>query len=307
MGMQVSCKGISPGMTGMRVAVPSFMPRLASFGSIGFCALSASACTTLGPMPGVTGATVVPESRPGAEVQAAFVPGYFLSEATQEGKAGADNRFPSGTTLQQLSGFIEPGKLVHLPGLSVGGRYVSGGDGPGYFEPMLRYRAEVVDGLALGAVGYGTRASGSAEGASYSAIRGGVEASADFRVLPKSRWVEIHLTGGGSLTGLSAEGRYCQDENGFGRSCATSPSGIIEPANAAARIQGAYPTGFGGLALDFAKHSGGIFHGVRFVFLTAVGTMPSVRFGEAQPATMWTSWGLGLSVAMGLPEASEAH
>lgn len=227
------------------------------------------------------------------------MPGYFLSQATEERSTGADNRFPSGSTIPQLAGLFEPGELIGVPGLAVGGRYVDGHGGDGYFEPMLRYRRELLDGLSMGAVGYGTLAEGSAEGASYSAIRAGAEASVDYRLLPESRWVEIHLLGGGSLTGLSVEGRYCHDDEGFGRDCQLSTDGSFEPPTVSGHARGAYPTGFAGISLDFARHSGNIFHGARLAFLTAVGTMPALRYGEQQPARLWTSWGLSLSVGVG--------
>jgi hypothetical protein len=41
-------------------------------------------CTTLGPMPITTAQTPLPSPRPGVEVGAAVVPGYYLSDSVQK-------------------------------------------------------------------------------------------------------------------------------------------------------------------------------------------------------------------------------
>lgn len=237
-------------------------------------------------MPAVTGASVVPE-RAGVEVQAALAPGYFLSSAAKEEA--------HGSAVQQLSGFVEPGDMIGLPGLAIGARYVGGADDAPYLEPMVRYRLSLADALSIGAVGYGTHAKGSAAHASYEMTRGGVEASGDFRLTPESRWIEIHLLGGGSLTGLSAKGAYCQAATGYATSCED------RAADASARTGGLYPAAFGGIALDIAKHDG-VLHGMRALAIGAGGTMPHVRWGEQAAARTWFSWGIALSVGVGASE-----
>ena len=98
--------------------------------------------------------------------------------------------------------------------------------------PAARLSPQMVVGFTdsrvyrqLGAVAYGTHASGDSRRANYSATRGGAELMFDFRATPRSNWVEVHLFGGGSLTGLSAKGDYCVDQNGqFGIDCPDPPT-----------------------------------------------------------------------------------
>jgi hypothetical protein len=79
----------------------------------------------------------------------------------------------------QVSGMLEPGELIDLPGLSLGGRWVGGDDARGYGEPMLRYRRylDAQQRFALSGVAFGTHARGSDAGLSYSASRAGLEAT----------------------------------------------------------------------------------------------------------------------------------
>lgn len=245
------------------------------------------ACTTLGPMPAATGASVAPE-RAGVEVQGALAPGYFLSDTAKEEA--------HGSVIQQLSGFVEPGDTIGIPGLAFGGRYVGGADDSPYFEPMVRYRMRLAEPIAMGVVGYGTHAKGSAAHASYSMTRGGLEASTDLRVTPKSRWAEIHFLAGGGLTGLSARGAYCQGDHGYAASCDE------RLADTTARLRGAYPTGFFGVGLDIAKHHDSILHGLRALVMGAGGTMPHVHWAEQAAARTWFSWGVALGVGMGAAE-----
>jgi len=259
---------------------------------LAFCLLS-SACTSLGPIPGATGASVMPRPSPGFELQTGIVPGYYLSQATSSDDS-------EGAALVQTSAFLEPGKLIGLEGLALGARAVGGDDDRGHLEPMLRYRHGLTDYFAVGVVGFGTHAQGSHENASYSMTRGGLEAGVDLRAIPKNHFLEIHLLGGGSLTGLSATGRYCQSNDGYGTDCGENP------ANAKAHVAGAYPSAFAGIALDVANHLGPL-HGLRAQGLVAAGTMPSVRFGEQGSAKSWTSLGLTLSLALGAWETSRGE
>lgn len=128
--------------------------------------------------------------------------------------------------------------------------------------------------------------------------RGGLEAGFDLRAAPKNRYIEVHVLGGGSVTGLSAKGRYCQTQDGYGMAC----DGM--PPNVEAQVAGAYPSLFVGLALEVANRLG-FFHGLRVQTLAAAGTMPSIRYGEQRSATSWTSAGVGLAVAFGVPDRDE--
>ena len=252
--------------------------------------LGCGACTTLGPMPGMTVANPVPESRPGAEVQAAIVPGFYLSDTTQED--------PDRDEVSQLSGFFDPGDLWPLRGLSFGGRWVAGGDETGYFEPMIRYRRVLDDEarVSLAAVGFGTYASRSHEGASYEVARGGAELSTDIRVTPRNKWAELHLVGGASVTAIGGSGTYCMDtESGYGIDCGSD--GI---ANASPDILGAYPAAFVGVGVDLFRNPDIVFHHARLGGFIAGGTMPRIRFAELQDSpNSWFSWGANLTIAMG--------
>ncbi|MBN1948058.1 MAG: hypothetical protein JW797_20485 [Bradymonadales bacterium] len=248
------------------------------------------ACTTLGPMPGMTMANSVPEVRPGGEVGAAIVPGYYLSDSTGED--------PDRDQMSQLYGFFDPGYLWPLKGLSVGGRWVAGGDETGYFEPMLRYRTflDNEDRVALSAVGFGTYVDRSHQGASYSVVRAGAELATDIRLTPISRWAELHLLGGASLTVLSGDGSYCMDEeSGYGIDCTDDRT-----ANAEAELLGAYPSAFVGVNVQVARHLDILFHGLRVGGFIAGGTMPRIRFAEQQDSPeSWFTWGANASFDLG--------
>ena len=249
-----------------------------------------SGCTTLGPMPGMTVANVTPNEHAGLEAEAAFVPGFFLSETTEKD--------PDNEPIAQISGFFDPGDLLPVAGLSVGGRWIGGGDETGYFEPLLRYRMFIDDDerMALGIVGFGTYVSRTAEGASYSMGRGGLELSSDIRVTPYSHWLELHLVGGASLSVLGGEGHYCMNEDsGFGIDCTEGSTN-----NANAEILGAYPSAFVGINLTLARHLDIVFHGIRIGGYIAGGTMPRVRFAEVQDSPeSWFAGGASFGFGFG--------
>jgi len=248
-----------------------------------------TACTSLGPMPGVTGLNPIPEERPGVEAQLGYVPGFFLSDAVQ-----AD---PSGDVMLQFSGMFDPGSSLGAKGLSVGARYVSGHDGRGYFEPMMRYRRflDRERRVALQAVGFGTRASGQSDGASYEALRGGLELASDIRITPENRWVELHLTGGASMTGIRAKGNYCMNEAGYGETCKDGRQG-----EAKADTSDVYPALFVGAYLDGFRHRTWYLHTLRLGAYMAGGKMPRVRMGQETGVDgSWYSFGLNLIMGMG--------
>lgn len=253
-------------------------------------ALLSGGCTTLGPMPGMTVANPLPQSRIGGEVQIAVVPGYYLSEATQQ-------RVDAGGAMTQLGAWFEPGSLLEqAKGLGVGARFLS--EGGGQIEPMLRYRTWLDDQerIALAGVFYGTQASAEASGADYRMMRGGAELVVDVRVTPKNRWAELHLSGGASLTALSATGHYCMnDKTGYGRDC---DDGKPEPDMASVSFDGVLPSAFVGVSGDFFRGVP-VLQGVRLGTWLAGGTMPRFEFGERAHDQSWFSWGLNLELGIG--------
>lgn len=252
---------------------------------------SASGCTTLGPMPAMTGSTGAVERRAGVELQAAAVPGFYLSSTTQSQ--------PEQGGVCQLGVWLDSGELLSAPGLAVGGRMVSGGDDAAYPEPMLRYRSAIDDEerFTLGGAVFGTHASGGARSASYSATRVGGEVMANGRVTPKSHWLELHAFIGASALGLSADGRYCVGDDGTGVDCAEEGpiTNLVD-----GEFAGVYPAGFAGLGLDFARHLGLPLHGVRLDATVAGGMMPEIRSGEQTGRALWTNIGLGITLRGGV-------
>src|SRR5665647_2649801 len=104
--------------------------RILAFGSV-----LLTACTMLGPMPATTGVSALPAERPGGEVQAAVMPVFFLSDATQQDKAPprAD---------PQLSALFEPDRLFGTKGLILGLR-TWGEEGATPVEPMIGLRRKL--------------------------------------------------------------------------------------------------------------------------------------------------------------------
>jgi hypothetical protein len=243
-------------------------------------------------MPATTGLSAVPVGRPGLELQAAAVPGYFLSSAVEERAQGA--------AIGQLGLMFEPEKWLRTRGLSVGGRYVGNQGGDGYVEPMLRYRLALDDEerFSAAAVGFGTHARAERAGASYSATRGGVELALNARVTPRSRWAELHAALSAGATGLDAQGTYCLDGNQrFGVDCQTS-----SVASTRAEAGGVYPSATAMLALHFARHLSGPLHGGTLGFLGSVGSMPRVESGMQADPALYTAAGLSLTLGFGASE-----
>jgi hypothetical protein len=251
--------------------------------------IAMTGCTALGPMPATTAVAPLAAGRPSFEVQAGALPGYYLSSAVQ--------RESKGAAITQAAIVVEPDSILHVPGLVVGGRYVGEASKGGYPEPMLGYRT-FVDGdkrIAVSAVGYATHGSGSAKGASYAATRGGAEAGVDLRATPESKWFEVHLLAGASLTGVKADGTYCVDAEGaYGIDCPdTMPS--FQHATAG----GFYPAATGGVSVDVGRHFNGEFHGGRVELLVGGGTMPKVVGAAQDSAHSYASAGLAVSIGFG--------
>jgi hypothetical protein len=251
--------------------------------------LGVAGCTQLGPMPATTAMSAVPAERPHVEAQVAAVPGYYLSSAV--------TKEPEGAAVRQLSASIEPDAWIAVPGLFAGGRLVGSSEGDVYGEPFVGYRRAfgATRRLSAGAIGFGTRSSARAREASYEATRVGAELGVDFRFTPRSRWLELHLLGGGSLTLLDASGRYCTDETGrYGIDC----DGEM-PARVRASASGAYPALNLGLAFDFAQHLDSYFHGGRLALLFSGGSMPRVLHAEQTDPTSYGALGASLSLGLG--------
>jgi hypothetical protein len=198
----------------------------------------------------------------------------------------------------QLLLLFEPDRLFRIPGLILGARSVSGDDDRGYYEPLAGYRFFLDDDrqFAASVLGYFTRASGKAQGASYAATRGGGEAGLDFRVFPEDKEIELHLWAVASLTGLSARGSYCVIDN------TVQPVDCDQHQNShliSAQASGVYPAGAFGGAFDIARHIGIVFHGVRLALAFGGGSMPTVHGTEQGSARGYSSFGASLSAAFG--------
>lgn len=263
--------------------------------------LGALGCTSLGPMPATTGATAVPAGRPSFEGQLAALPGYYLSSAVQED--------PKGAAIGQAAVTFEPDRWLQAPGFFVGGRVVGNEDSGTYAEPMLGYRTHLDDAhdLSLAGIGYGTYASESRRGASYTAARGGAEVAFDYRVIGEGKSGEVHLLASVALTALDADGEYCIDaDNRYGVDCPEppDPSGTLVTASAG----GLYPSAVGGLALDLGRGIPDVFHGVRVVGYLGGGTMPSVIEAQQTSPRGYISLGASIAVAFGSPQpVRQAH
>lgn len=251
----------------------------------------ASACTTLGPTPATTGISALPAGRPSGELQIGAMPGFHLSAG-----ATPDHK---GAALPQLAALFEPDRWI-VPGLVLALRAVGNADAGVFVEPMVGYRRALNDRLALGAVIYGTHAEGSHQGASYSVERFGAELAGDVRATPINRWIELHITGAASLTGLFGDGVYCLDsQDRYGVDCSDAAS-----MRTSLSASGFYPAGSAGLFLDFGRHLANPFGGVRIGIVGAVGTMPTYLGGVQASAESYASAGVSLSVGIGAEHAN---
>ena len=223
------------------------------------------------------------------------MPGYYLSSSV--------NQDPKGSSIQALSGVLEPDSLINLPGVLIGARVVGASDQGSYLEPMLGYRKSLSSDrqASLSAVAFGTHGSGSHDGASYSATRVGAEVGADARLTPRSRWAEVHVTVGASLTGLDAKGDYCMEQRGtnagYGVDCGLGSTMPKTPIHATS--SGLYPGANVGVGFDFARHLESAFQGGRLSASVGAGTMPIVFNAVQGNAKTYTTFGLALSLSLG--------
>lgn len=258
-----------------------------------------SGCTTLGPTPAMTGIPSPPLERPGVELQAAAVPGYFLS--------GAATEEPKGAALPQVAAVFEPDELIHVPGLLAGARYAGEHDSGAALEPLVGYRTFLDEDkrFSLATLGFLAYADGSANGASFTAFRGGLEAGVDARLTPRSNYAELHTNLGLTFTGLNADGTYCLSAGSpFGVDCPENPN---PEQRVNAHASGIFPSAHAGASLDFARHLWTAFHGLRLAFDLAGGTMPTVSNGQQHRATLYGSGGLSLTVGLGASTGSGAR
>ncbi len=202
---------------------------------------------------------------------------------------------------------FEPERLLPAPGWLVGARYAGDASEGAAVEPLLGYRRFVDRGgrFSAGLLAYGTYASGEQPGggASFSAARGGLELLTNFRFTPSSKWIELHASASGSLTGVDAAGRYCVADDGrFGIDCPDEP-----PARKllSAEARGIYPAAHLGLALDFGRGRRGPFHGLSLGVALGGGTMPSLVSGVQRGARAFGTAGLSLTLGLGATSLSE--
>ena len=192
------------------------------------------------------------------------------------------------------------GKWLGVKGLVIGGRGVGGGDSSPVIEPVIRYRTFVDDNerFSLGLSAFGTYASGEAEGASYTAVRGGMEVAANMRVTPPYKWIELHLQTGISATGISATGTYCMNNDGLGTTC-----GEDQKTNADAEINGIFPTVFAGAVLDLFHGFPIVFHGIKIGAYYSAGLMPTVVHAKQEDDRWWHMFGGQLTINFGAASA----
>ena len=249
--------------------------------------LGASACTTLGPMPTTTGVSPIPHQRPGADVQVGIVPGFHLSSATQAK--------PEGSGFGQIAAAFEPDRVLGVPGLIAGGRFIS--NTPDQLEPYLGWRGYVdaARTTAVAVVGFGTRSEGEHQGASFAATRLGGEVIADVNLSGHSDLAELHLLAGATVMGLWSTGSYCVDVDGNGRDC--PDDGTAAPIDAQADVIVA--AGRAGIALDLFRGRASVFHGGRVELSVLAGTMPRIVNGEKDGSATYASGGLTLTLGLG--------
>ncbi len=172
---------------------------------------------------------------------------------------------------QQLSGLIEPDRLLGTKGLILGAR-TWGQDGDRPIEPMVGVRHRLDDTLSITGIAYGTRAHGADRGASYSATRLGGELIVDATLVPIASWLALHGQVTASATYLDAHGTYYVSSAGEGIDCEDTSrrvDGTVEGSYAAATAGWRWTSRDGRTAL----------HSVRTSMLGVIGARPAIREG----------------------------
>jgi hypothetical protein len=237
-------------------------------------------------MPATTGISAVPAGRIGGEVQAGIMPIYRLSTA-----ARGEERH--GDSVLHLSALFDPDELLGVPGLFIAGR-AFGKDGDTTLEPLLGYR-RTIGILSVAGIGFGTKASGEENGASYEAIRAGGEAVLDAKIVRLGAVGELHAQGALNATYLSATGAYCVNPEGDGVDCAED--GSVPRIDG--ELAGLYSAATLSLSLDLYRRGGGPFHGARLAGMFAVGHMPRLIDGRQQKGDPYVSGGFSLTLGFG--------
>lgn len=225
------------------------------------------------------------------ELQVGLVPGYYLSTSVTEE--------PKASVLPQVAGVFEPDDLISVPGLLVGARYAGDSSSGGALEPLLGYRTylDADKRFSLAALGFLAYASADDKAASFSAWRGGLEGGVDARITGASKYVELHTNLGLTFTALNADGTYCVGVDGkYGIDC---PDDATQQNRVSGSASGIFPSAHAGLALEFARHLVGPFHGVRVAADLAGGTLPTVLAGEQHSAKLFGTGGLSLTLGLG--------
>lgn len=251
--------------------------------------LAATACTTLGPTPATTGVSAVPVGRPGVELQAGIMPAFYLSDAANDGSGDK-----SGTA--QVHAIIEPDRILGTKGLILGARKW-GEDGDSPIEPMIGYRRRLDSAFSVAGIVYGGHADGSANGATYEAMRFGGELAIDVGIQSRWSWLSGHLMASASATYLDATGEYCVNGGGIAIDC-EDESRRVDGA-----VEGVYTAATAGMALDLARRPQGSVQSIRLFLLGAIGMMPALRDGIQMPSNNgYFSIGMGLSFGFGSPD-----
>jgi hypothetical protein len=225
------------------------------------------------------------------ELQGGVVPGYYLSSTVQNEHESA--------ALPQLLALLEPDELIHVPGLYVAARTAGEPESGTALEPLVGYRTfvDADERFSVMGVGFFAYATGEDQFASFSALRGGVEAGLDARLTPVSRYLELHANMGASLTGLDADGSYCLGADGL--SAVDCPDDPASRSVVTASASGFYPSGHAGLTLELGRHLHSPFHGARIGLDFAGGTMPTLRGGRQEGSTWYGAAGLSLTLGVG--------
>lgn len=243
-------------------------------------------CTQLGAMPTTTGIAAVPAGRAGGEVQIGLMPIHRLSTA-----AKGEER--NGDSIAHLSALFDPDALLGVPGLFVAAR-AWGKDGDTTVEPMLGYRHST-GALSIAGVGYGTKASGASNGASYEAVRVGGELIVDLRALQLATSGALHVQGAVNATYISATGEYCVGQDGNGVDCAED--GSIPRIDG--DLAGLYSAATLTLSLDIGRSSKSNFHGARLAGMVSAGHMPRLINGSQRKGDLFLTGGVTLTVGFG--------
>jgi hypothetical protein len=252
---------------------------------LGALLASVSACTTLGPMPATTGLSATPIGRPGMQIQAGAVPGYYASKSVQN-KAEAE-------PIKQLSALADLDHWLGVPGLIFGVRvFGESGDAPG--EAFVGYRKKLGT-VSISGVAFGSTKRSEKQLASYHGTRLGAEGAVEAELAHNS-WLGVHAQAAVTATYSSLSGTYCVNSTGIAVDC--SPDEPQSNTTVTGDDKGVYPAATGQLAVDLGPHHG-VFDNARLALLGTAGTMPLIVDGAKRETAAYLMLGATLSVAFG--------